>query len=179
MAQSKAIVLAIRKFFTRINEPLTIICGIVFFLYMLNIMADVTGRYLFLKPVQGTVEIGENVLAFAVFLSLAAVQMRKGHIRVNILESHLSPELAAWFEIFTLAIGFSMFGLMTWQGFTFAIRSWQINELGINLPIPLYIGKFALFIGSAMFCIQFFIDLIDQIHKKFGTKITASKEVKS
>ena len=179
MSRPKAIALAMRRFSNRINESLTAICGIVFFLYMLNIMADVTGRYLFLKPVQGTVEIGENVLAFAVFLSLAAVQMRKGHIRVNILESHLSSRSAAWLEILALSVGFIVFSLMTWQGFTFAIRSWQINELGINLPIPLYIGKFALFVGSAMLCVQFFIDLLDQIYRKLATKISASKEGKS
>jgi TRAP-type C4-dicarboxylate transport system permease small subunit len=39
---------------------------------MFMVVSDVTGRYLFLTPVPGTTEIGENVLAFVIFLSWAA-----------------------------------------------------------------------------------------------------------
>jgi TRAP-type C4-dicarboxylate transport system permease small subunit len=174
----KKILMTIGKFFVRTHEYTALVCGILFFLYMLNIVADVTGRYLFLYPILGTVEIGESILAIAVFMTLAAVEVSKQNIRVTLLQDHLSHRGKAWLDILALVCGLLFIGLMMWQSLVLAKRSLAINETGINLPIPLYVGKFAFFVGCVLLCIQFAYELVIQIYTKFSGRAPEGKEVR-
>jgi TRAP-type C4-dicarboxylate transport system permease small subunit len=173
------VLLAMHKVFTKLHERLALVCGVMFFLYMLNIVADVTGRYLFSYPILGTIEIGENVLAIAVFMTLAAVQIKKENIRVTLLQDHISARAAGWLDILTLLCGLLFIGVMAWQSFIFAKRSLAINETGINLAIPLYIGKVAFFIGCVLLCIQLAYELCHQIYNRLAGHVSADKEFKS
>jgi len=172
------ILLAIGRFFAKTHEYTALVCGILFFLYMLNIVADVTGRYLFLYPILGTIEIGENIVAIAVFMTLAAVEMSKQNIRVTLLQDHLSHRGKAWLDILALVCGLLFVGLMMWQSLVLAKRSLAINETAINLPIPLYVGKFAFFVGCVLLCIQFTYELVNQIYHKFSGRSPEDKEVR-
>jgi TRAP-type C4-dicarboxylate transport system permease small subunit len=171
------ILLEIGKFFKKTHEYTALVCGILFFLYMLNIVGDVTGRYLFLYPILGTIEIGENILAIAVFMTLAAVEMSKQNIRVTILQDYLSHKGKAWLDILALVCGLLFVGLMMGQSLVLLKRSLAINETAINLPIPLYVGKTAFFVGCLLLCIQFAYELVNQIYHKFSERSPEDKEV--
>jgi TRAP-type C4-dicarboxylate transport system permease small subunit len=147
----------------KINTVLVAVCGGAFFLYMFNVVGDITGRYLFLKPITGTIEIGQLVLAFATFMSLAFVQMQGTHIRLPVLTERLSPLWQALLELLTLAVGIALVGLMAWQGYRIAINSWKIMEYANTAPVPIYIGKSAVFIGCSLFTLQLVFDFIKQI----------------
>jgi TRAP-type C4-dicarboxylate transport system permease small subunit len=153
--------------FKKMHGNITLVCGIMFFLYMLNIVGDVAGRYLFLSPIFGTIEIGENVLAIAVFMTLAAVEMNKENMRVTLVLDHASAKVKAILDILAIVCGLFLMGFMSWQSFVLAKRSFVINEVGANFPIPLYIGKFAFFIGCILLCIQFVYELIHLIYRTF------------
>jgi TRAP-type C4-dicarboxylate transport system permease small subunit len=149
----------LQKYFSTIHENIALICGAMLFLYMLNIVGDVTGRYLFLFPILGTIEIGENVLAIASFMTLAAVEVRKENMRVTLLHDHVSPKGKILLDIIANLAGIFLMGFMSWQSLLLANRSFHINEVGANFPIPLYIGKYAFFIGCLLLCIQFVYEL--------------------
>lgn len=155
---------ALNTFFAKMHGNIALVCGVMFFLYMFNIVADVAGRYLFLSPVIGTIEIGENVLAIAVFMTLAAVEMNKENMRVTLFLDHAPHKIRVILDTLALVCGLFLIGLMSWQSFVLARRSLQINEVGVNFPIPLYIGKFAFFIGCILLCVQFIYELICLIH---------------
>jgi TRAP-type C4-dicarboxylate transport system permease small subunit len=174
----RKILSSIGKFFARTHEYTALVCGVLFFLYMLNIVADVTGRYLFLYPILGTIEIGESVLAVAVFMTFAAVETSKQNIRVTLLQDYVSSRGKAWLDLLALVCGLLFIGLMTWQSHILAKRSLAINETGINLPIPLYIGKFAFFIGCVLLFIQLAYELVNQIYNKFSGRAPEGKEVR-
>ncbi len=158
------ILTSVRKGMSRINVPLVVFAGGLFFLYMFNVVADVTGRYAFLSPVQGTTEVGELVLPMATFLSLAYLQMRDAHIRVTLLPDHLPPNWRAGMDILALLVGCGLMALMSWQSFIFARDSIIIREIAsLSSPVPVYIGKLAYFVGCAIFCLQFLVDLLCKI----------------
>lgn len=160
------------------NAWLTLGCGVLLFLAMLEVIADVTGRYLFANPVPGTLEIGESLLAFVIFLSLAYVLIRGGHIRVTLFTERLPPKWQAWFDIFATAVGFSLMLLIAWQSLPFALHSYKLKEVGVCFPIPLYPAKVAFFVGSTLFCIQFFIQFISHLLRGLSIQIPASGEKK-
>jgi TRAP-type C4-dicarboxylate transport system permease small subunit len=161
---------ALNTFFKKLHEHIALVCGAMFFLYMLNIVGDVTGRYLFLSPILGTIEIGQSVLAIAVFMTLAAVEANKENMRVTLLHDHVSPKIKAILEVFAVLCGLFLMVFMAWQSFVLAVHSFNINEVGANFPLPLYIGKFAFFIGCVMLGIQFLYEVVYLIYRSLIAK---------
>jgi TRAP-type C4-dicarboxylate transport system permease small subunit len=115
------------------------------------------------------------VLAFAIFLSLASVQGRDQHIKVSMLLGRF-PWLKNWSDGITLIVGFSLLLLMTWYSLPFALRSFAVKESSPIIPVPIYLGKFAFFVGCAMFCIQFFIQLLSRLFTRPVSGVPSGKE---
>ena len=132
--------------------------------------ADVTGRYLFNKPIWGTVEIFEILLPGIVLFSLAHTQDTKSHIKVELFYSRLSLRLKAWIGLATTLIAFFLFVLIIWQGIVTAMVYWKQNREIMNIGLPLY--PFHLFIPLGGFCMC--LVLIAEIIK-FTTEIRKAR----
>jgi TRAP-type C4-dicarboxylate transport system permease small subunit len=136
-------------------------CGAIIFLLMILVVSDVMGRNLFLSPVPGTLEISTSLLVFVAFLSLAHVLAHGEHVKITIFTDRLSPRVRDWFNLFALAVGFSLMSLTAWQALLYALHSYQTQEVASqSFRLPLYFAKFAFFAGCTMFCIQFLIQLV-------------------
>ena len=165
----------------RINTVVMVGCSVFLFGIMLYVVSDVTGRYLFLSPLPGTVEITKSLLVFVIFLSLASVLIKGNHIRVSIVLDRLSLQWQRRLEILALAVGFSLMFLMAWRTLNSAIYSYEVRELGgtggvAGFPVLLYPSKFALFIGCSLFGIQFLIQFLIHIFARQVGKAPTSKE---
>ena len=151
--------LSLEKMLTRFNFTVAAVCGVVLFLFMLMVVGDVTGRYVFLSPIEGTLEVGENVLAFAVFLSWAAVEANNQHIRVLIGLDRLKPRVRVWFEIFVCALALAVIMPIAWYSYGFMVDSIRLLETGLGGKVFLFPGKVSLFIGTCLFSLQFLVKL--------------------
>ena len=70
--------------------------GMVFVLpLMLITTADVVGRGFFNKPIAGTFELSEYMLAVIILLGAAYTQQVKGHVAVDFLTSRFSTKTQA------------------------------------------------------------------------------------
>jgi len=163
----------------RVHGLIVVGCGALLFLQMFLQVSDVTGRYLFAKPTPGTLEISESVLVFITFLGLAYVLARGEHVRVTILLDRLSPERRAWFDIFAFAIGFLIMLFIAWRALPYAIYSYKVQDTsgtGTAFDLPLYPAKFAFFVGSTMLCMQFLIQLLNQLFARLTNRIPSGSE---
>ena len=176
MTKLTSFLLSLEKVLARINASLVMVCGVVLFFFMFTVVSDVTGRYLFLEPVFGTTEVGQNVLAFVIFLSWAAVLASGQHIKVVILVSRLSPQWRVWLELLTLAVGFAMIFSIAWYGLSFAIESYKLKEIFLTYGIPRYPGKMALFVGCTLFAIQFLVMFLSRLFTRLAGKIPSGRE---
>ncbi len=176
MAKIVSVFRSVEKALTRINTVVVVACGVFLFMFMFMVVTDVSGRYLFLKPVPGTMEIGEIVLAFVVFPGWAAVLANRQHIRVLIVVDRLSPRWRFGLELFALAVGFAMMLPIAWYSWTFALDSYMTKEIGFTYSIPRFPGKVALFIGSTLFAVQFLIMFFSHLFSKLAGEIPATRE---
>jgi TRAP-type C4-dicarboxylate transport system permease small subunit len=71
-------------------EKQSIVGAIVLFIMMLLTVGDVAGRYFFKAPIQGTHEITGLLLVCVSACALAYSQIKKGHIRVDLITERLS-----------------------------------------------------------------------------------------
>ena len=151
---------------SRINSSLAAICGALVFLYMFLVTTNITGRYLFNYPINGTLEIGQMVLASVIFFSLGYTQMKDAHIRVTAVLKWLPEHWQRKIETAILAAGFLMMVLMAWRALPYALESFQMREVHMSVDVPIWPTKFIFFIGWSLLGFQFLLEFITRILPK-------------
>lgn len=154
---------ACRAFMGKLNIGIAVICGTIVFLYMFLVSSNIAGRYFFNRPIDGTLEIGQLVLATVIFFNLAHAQMKDSHIRVIAVLELLPRRWRNRIETGILAVGFLMMVLMAWRSIPFAMESLRMREVHMSVDVPIWPTKFIFFIGWSMLGFQFLIEFINRI----------------
>ena len=122
---------------------------------------DVVGTQFFGWPLHGAKEITESTMVLIVFGALAYAQIRRAHIRVELIYSHMTQRVQAAMDVVADLAGLVFFGFLAWQCTIEAILSWQVGEAADGLlRFPLYPARWILVAGTAMLMLRLMLDLI-------------------
>jgi TRAP-type C4-dicarboxylate transport system permease small subunit len=137
--------------------------GMVFVLpLMLITTADVVGRGFFNKPIAGTFELSEYMLAVIILLGAAYTQQVKGHVAVDFLTSRFSNKNQALCQMLVLFLSLFIVTILVWQGFILGIEEKGVTD---QLRIPRAPFKILVGIGGCLLWLQLLFDFIDAIAK--------------
>lgn len=151
-------------YYFKVNKVLVLVSALTVFLLMVYISADAGGRSLAKTPMPATFEVSQTAMVYIVFLALAYVQARGGHLRLDFFVRRASPRGQAILHLVTLLIGLAIFALLFWQTWWRALDSVATMEVMEGLlGIPYYPARFAVAVGAFLLWVQFAIDLIRQI----------------
>ena len=89
-------------------------------LMMLLTAVDVFLRYIFDRPITGSYELTEFLMAILVAFGLAYTAVHQGHINVDLLITGTSPRSQAVINSITALLSLGFFTLMTWRSFLYA-----------------------------------------------------------
>lgn len=134
---------------------------------MLITIYDITMRFLFSKPIYGVYELVGMVLVLTSSFGFALCQKDKAHITITLITDMLPPKIKAFTELFGLLMSFICYGIITYMMGVDTIEFFErgmgalSGDLGINWG---YISVL-FFIGSLMFSIVIFMQLIQAISK--------------
>lgn len=148
------------------NPVVRVISGIgaaVLFLWMAFTFIDVLLRYLFSRPVAGSIEISEMVLAVIVFFGVAYTQRRKSHIRVDVITSQLSPKAAVAMDAATYIVCMGVVAILMWQGIENTISLAQTSEVSAQFRMSLAPAAAAVPLGCLLLLIVLLQDLLASI----------------
>lgn len=144
-----------------INEIGAIVSGVALLLMMGMGALDVFLGKIFNTPIPGTFEATEALMVISAFLAIAYNQQVRGHIKVELFTTRLSPRLQTKFEAFSYFLSALFFFLLAWQGWRFAIESLRIREYESGLiAFPVYPAKLLLALGVTMMTLQCLRDLV-------------------
>ncbi len=122
---------------------------------------DVVGTQFFGVPIHGVLEITESTMVLIVFGGLAYAQLRRKHIRVEIIYSHMGPRVRAGMDIVTDLAALIFFGFLLSEAVVEGLTSWRIRETADGLiQFPLYPARWILIAGTVLLLLQFVLDLI-------------------
>lgn len=105
---------------------------------MLLTVADVVLRSVANRPIRGTLEIVELLLACAFFVALPATFLRDEHVVVDIVDGAAPRRVPLLKRIAALA-SVLILGLMAWQGWISAKDSLVFNDVTSDLSIPMIV----------------------------------------
>lgn len=134
----------------RMANALMWIAAVAVIAMMVNICADVIGRFLFNHPVAGTLELVTYLYMVAVvFLPLALIQLERQHVVVEIFAQLLPPRGVIWVDRFALLATAAYTGFIGWWSMMEAIRNTTRGEMIVILAsdVPLWPTRWLLPIG--------------------------------
>lgn len=102
---------------------------------MLLTVADVVLRTLFNRPLHGTFELVELLLAGAFFLALPASFLRDDHIVVDVVD-RAAPRAVRSLRRIAGAIAVLLLAVLTWQGARAAYDTWTFGDVTMDLSLP-------------------------------------------
>jgi TRAP-type C4-dicarboxylate transport system permease small subunit len=132
---------------------------------MLLISGEVVGRWLWNKPIPGSSEISEYLLAVFMLLGVAYTQQMKAHVRVSMLTSRLGPRFEPILEVFTTLLSLLIVAILCWQGWILGIEETAVSDM---LRIPQWPFKLLVSVAGATLFLELLIDLVDTVRKIAG-----------
>jgi TRAP-type C4-dicarboxylate transport system permease small subunit len=136
---------------------------------MLLTASDVTLRYVFNRPIIGSYDLTEYMMAIVVAFGLAYCALLKGHVRVDLIVSHFSQRVQAAIDSITSLLGVILFSIITWQSFVYAELMFGSGLKSTVLLIPRFPFAGLVCLGSAFLTIVLlanFLEFLSQAVRK-------------
>lgn len=158
----------IYSFFIRIAKITTYIAGLLIYLITILGMIDIIGRYFFLKPLLGQVEITRILLVYTVSWGFAYAHKKDQFVRIEVIDKYLNNIILKNIQNIIINIsGIFVMGFMTFATWKLFWKSWIVKETFMSpIVLPTWLAKFALPVAFFMFTLTFIFDLIIN-YKKF------------
>jgi TRAP-type C4-dicarboxylate transport system permease small subunit len=152
----------------RLALAVLLVGGVGMLMSMFLGVADIVGTQFLHVPVPGPFEITESTMVLIVFGALAYAQIRRAHIRVELIYTHVGPRVQGLMDVIADVAALVFFGLMLWQATMEAEYSYQINEATVGLiRFPLYPARIILAAGTGLLVLRLVLDLIIDVRRTF------------
>jgi len=164
---------AIEAVASRVSGFVALIGGVIIVAMMVLVSLDVAMKYIFHKPITGTLEITSAYFMVAlVWLPLGAVTRDQEHLEVELFTQHLAPNKLAWFKLFGCVVGATYAAIMSFQGFEEALHQTQIGEVWetATFDIPVYGARWFMPIGTFLASLYLVFYALDNLSFIFRDK---------
>jgi TRAP-type C4-dicarboxylate transport system permease small subunit len=159
----------IRKVVEHLAFGVLVLCGLGMMIAMFLGTGDVVGTQFFGWPIPGAKEMTESTMVLIVFGALTYAQIRRGHIRVELLYTRANDRTRAAMDSLADLAALVFFGLLLWQAIGEGIMSWHIREADVGLiRFPLYPARWVLVAGTALVIVQLLLDLVIDVQRMRG-----------
>lgn len=125
---------------------------------MLLTATEVTTRFLWDRPIPGTLELSSYMLSIFILLGVAYTQQAKGHVKVTMLTTRLPRRLRLALEMLTTLLSLFIIAILAWQGWVVGVEEKAVSDM---LRIPQMPFKLLVSVAGVMLFLELIIDLID------------------
>ena len=140
------------------------IVGMAFLLIMMLLTtSDVIGRSIFNRPIAGTFEITQFMLAIIVLLGIGYAQQTRQHVRVELFVDKLLPRGRIAVDIIFTLIALIFVALLAWQGWKESFVAIKMETASDILKIPSYPFEFLIAVGAFLLALELLIKVINDI----------------
>lgn len=146
------------------------------FLMTLFMATDVLGRYLFSKPIAGSIDFVTVMMVLLVAPSLGFVTSQDGHVRTDILYDRLSRRTRGLFDVFNAGLSLFLVALIAWQ---LGARAWSILKNPPGISTSYFQWPHLPFIGlTALGCTLMALELALWLFRAIGDAIGRGESIK-
>ena len=152
------------------NSAVKYVCASLLFFMMALGTVDVVSRYLFNKPILGSLETFEILLPAIVLLGLGYTQENKAHVRMEIFVSHLSSRTQTVLNVLTNGCALFVSVLILWRGLVLAIRYWHMGRTIPTIEVPMFLPQLLVPLAALILSLVLIVQIIQYVTELRGGK---------
>lgn len=158
----KKLAQVIDRILERVSNSGLIVSGILILLMAFLSTYGVTRRYVLNNPESYSYELSIIFLVGCCVLSIAAIQWKKLHLRVDFIANHLPENVKLILsDILLPLMGLFYIGIMTWQSWDNALYSLRIGESSQSVwGEPYWPTKMVVTVGAGLLCLVLISQLV-------------------
>jgi TRAP-type C4-dicarboxylate transport system permease small subunit len=142
----------------------TLAMGVLVIMMLLTV-ADVLLRYIFRRPILGTVELTEYMMVPVVFLAIPWCAIKGAHAKIDLIVERFPPRVQGIFDSVSGLISLFMISLICWQGFLESKDMW-VSHIGADmLNVPTYPFYLIVGIGALLFALVLLVYIIKNVEQ--------------
>jgi TRAP-type C4-dicarboxylate transport system permease small subunit len=115
------------------------VSGLATLVLALLISFDVLMRYFLNRPQLIVDELGPFLLLLVIFGAAAQTFRVGGHVRMDLVTSHLPPAARAWLRLLNLALGLAFLAVVIWVTTQSALTAYRYGRVSAVLLYPLWV----------------------------------------
>jgi len=134
------------------------------------VAADAAGRYLFNRPIPGSLEITELMMVFIVFLAFAYVGSKDGHVRVDLVISLLPRRAQSYIDCLDSVISLGVMAIMVWQSVLYSLELRRSGNVTAYWGIPISPFLWVVAFGCMLLCFQLILRILQGVNQARSPK---------
>jgi tripartite ATP-independent transporter DctM subunit len=139
----------------------------VFVLMVILTFVDVILRYVFNRPIAGSIEITAFMMVIVVFLGTAFTQYSKAHVTMDVITHRLRRKRQLVFEAFGYFLSLVILIIMTWRVFNNALTNpEETGALHFSIKPFIFIAFFGIVILTIMMLRDYVMSLAEGVKHK-------------
>jgi len=127
-------------------------------------------RYFFNEPQVFVDELASFLEVLVIFGGAAYTFRGGGHVRVDLLTSHLHPARRAGLRVLTLFLGVVFLSIVLWVTTQSAITAYQYGRVSAVMLYPLWMPMAVIPAGLALMAVAMLMTLLRQVRVLLGPK---------
>lgn len=144
------------RLFDGINFIMVVVSAILLLALTFIVGADITLRYLFYRPLGWVKEVSEYILVALGFLVAAWILKDDGHVKMDLVLSHIGPRAQTLLNIITSIISTIIVLIVTWFSIRVIVQFYQTKLVTPSvLEPPKWILITPITLGSFLLAVQF------------------------
>lgn len=147
-----------RSFF-KIESALNLVGGFIIFLLVFLATANVLGRWLFNMPISGYIDWVEQSMAFMAFLGIAYTKREGGHIRMDIVVSHLKGRALWLLELFSSVVMLIVTLVLIYGSYVHFLRAYTLGDSSLDIDLPTWPSKLVVTFALTVLAIRILLQI--------------------
>ncbi len=148
------------RWLTPIERAFNLIAAWCIFALMLIGVAQVLGRKILNMPVFGYIDLIEISMATFAFLGIAWCEHIGGHVRMELVLSHLPDRLRYLLEVFGMLVALFLIGVLDWYSYEHFLRAFELGDSTIDAEYPLWPSKLLVPVSFTLLWLRLFVHLL-------------------
>ncbi len=150
--------LADRTYF-KLESALNLLGGIIIFLLVFLATANVLGRWLFNLSVDGYIDWVEQAMAFMAFLGIAYTKRLGGHIRMDIVISHLHGRWLWFVELISVVLMLIITLFLIYGSYLHFLRAYTLGDSSLDIDLPTWPAKLVVPVALTVLALRLMLQI--------------------
>jgi len=147
------------RLYFKLETWLALLGGITIFFLVFLAVFNVLGRWIFSLPVSGYIDWVEQAMAVFAFFGIAYCQRLGGHIRMDILVSHIKGRMLWFSEFISTLVMLIITVVLIYGSYLHFLRAFINGDSSMDISLPIWPAKLVIPFALSVLAVRLVLQL--------------------